>query len=119
MSPAILPQLSTAVSAGDGFAPSMPTMRPGTPVRWIRATKEAKVSSLRQPKRSKTDDSADIAFEPDLSGNPTNRDLSGAGCLRALLENVMLKLLIGGSSTNFVIAISVRTQVFGHDAEGD
>jgi hypothetical protein len=43
----------------------------------------------------------------------TNPDLPGAGCFCALLENVMLKLLIGDGSANFVVAISVPTQILG------
>ena len=44
LSPAILPQRPTAASAGGGFAPSMPRMRPGTSASSSRARKEAKVS---------------------------------------------------------------------------
>ena len=43
MSPAIPPQLSTAVSVGGGSAPSMPRMRAGTPASSSRATKAAKL----------------------------------------------------------------------------
>ena len=43
-SPALLPQPPTAASAGDGFALSMPRMRPGTSASSSRARKAAKAS---------------------------------------------------------------------------
>ena len=52
LSPAIPPQRPTAAFAGDGFAPSMPRMRPGTSAPSSRARKGAKVSCLRQQERS-------------------------------------------------------------------
>ena len=48
MSPAILPQLSIAVSAGGGSAPSMPTMRLGTRASSSRATKVARLSGVNK-----------------------------------------------------------------------
>jgi hypothetical protein len=39
--------------------------------------------------------------------------------LRALVENIVPKLAIGSSSANFVVAINIRTQGFGHNAESD
>src|SRR5580692_12436726 len=87
MSPAILPQHSTAVSAGGGSAPSMPRMRPGTPAPSNRVTKGAKVRfrfrrltpnihqkkslglDFRAQRRSATDPSANCGYyhsQPEL-----------------------------------------------------
>jgi hypothetical protein len=51
--PVILPQLSTAVAAVGGSAPSMPRMRLGTPVSLSRATKGARLSFAKRKRQRK------------------------------------------------------------------